>query len=86
MSEPIRFFLLETNGGVGTFVGDVPRAPGEYPYMPFRSVSHYKLGQKLRAGENVRCYYEQNGHRVIFEVAAIPSYGRLHVTEVDDGK
>jgi hypothetical protein len=76
-------FLLVDHGPAGILLDvPVPREPGRWKYMPYRSVWHYELGQRLRAGETPRCVFEADGARVEFTVASIPEYGVLEVTHV----
>ncbi len=70
------------HGPAGVFEGpEYPRKPGVYRYMPYRSESHYALGQALRSGEATRCYYDLDGERVFFSVVAFPE---VHVMELTD--
>jgi hypothetical protein len=83
-SKHTPFYLHETGGTVGTFEEEPPLLPGDYRYMPFRSASHYKFGVLLHAGNTVKCYYDAEDRRIIFQVAAVPAYGHITVTHVDD--
>ncbi|MBO9715152.1 hypothetical protein [Sphingomonas sp.] len=64
---------------VGALKAPLPRADGRAAYMPFRGSGHYQLGVALREGRTPRCFYEEDGPRVTFDVLDIPEYGVLLV-------
>jgi hypothetical protein len=79
-ANTIPFYLLDEETAVGTFAFEGrPHAPGEYAYIPCRSLAHHRLVESLRAGIAVSSWYEVAGKRVVFEVTALVSYGRLQL-------
>ena len=83
MSSRIEFFLFEDDSPVGGFeAAEPPLTAGDYNYMPFRSVGHYRLVERVRAGNAVQCYCNSAQTRVVFVITAIPSYGRISLSPV----
>jgi hypothetical protein len=76
-SEDTQFFFGEDS--VGYFEDQLPSSPGEYRYMPFRGVGHFRLVQALASSGSQRCYYLTAGEKHHFTVARISS---LHVLDV----
>lgn len=75
--SPEKTIFFET-GAVGAFrTFRWPRTPGVYRYMPFRSMPHLRMHERLRSAGSARCYYERAGKRVYFTVNGHPKYGQL---------
>ena len=63
---------------VGLFrYGAHPRAPGHYPYEPYRGPGHYEIATRLKRGLAARCYYDHGNERISFTVRALVGYGML---------
>ena len=54
-----------------------PRAPGTYRYMPYRSLGHLRMHEKLRGMGSARCTCAASEGRMTFLVRACPEYGVL---------
>jgi len=73
-------FMLEGAGAVGYFEeSEYPHCDGRFRYMPYRSHSHYSMGEIRRAGGIPRCYYDTGEIRVSFAVRDCPEYGVLEL-------
>jgi hypothetical protein len=71
-------------GTAGDFLGSsVPRTPGRYPYMPYRSATRHAMGLLLRDGGHPRCTCKADGQCVRFTVRACPEYGILELDELE---
>ena len=69
-------------GRVGYFEEEqYPAADGRYRYMPYRSGSHYAMGQLARKKGRAECNYELDGIKTYFAVVGIPEYGVLELRE-----
>jgi len=74
--------IIFEGGAAGEFLSwGWPNRNGVYKYMPFRSVSHLRLHERLRQTGSAQCYYERAGRKVFFSVVAHPKYGRLQLNE-----
>jgi hypothetical protein len=49
--------------------------------MPYRSLSHYLMGQKLREAGYAECTYVTSEGLVRFKVTGCPEYGRLELSD-----
>jgi len=58
-----------------------PREPGEYRYMPFRSIGHYNLVRALAHGPAV-CRFVSTDDTYEFRVSSRPRYGVLTIENV----
>jgi len=76
-SECKEFFFEEFV--VGHFEHHTPCSPGQYRYMPFRGLAHFRLVQALTSSGSQRCYYVVEGEKRYFTVVTLPSYGILQV-------
>jgi hypothetical protein len=76
-SEHNEFFFEEH--AVGYFEDHCPFSPGQYPYMPFRGLGHFRLVQALASSGSQRCYYVTEGEKHYFTILSIASYGVLQV-------
>jgi plasmid stability protein len=81
MSEPKIEFSYD-KGPVGCFqMSECPQKPGVYPYMPYRSGSHYLMHKNLRETGIAECTYVTNDGLVRFKVTGCPEYGRLELSD-----
>ena len=78
--EKIQFFF--GHQVVGYFEDQPPSSAGEYRYMPFRGLGHYRLGQELGRKGPQYCHYVANGETRYFTVARIPRRYVLEVSEL----
>ena len=65
------FFFGEDS--VGYFESQSPSSPGEYRYMPFRGLGHFRLVQALASSGSQRGYYFAAGEKRYFTVERISS-------------
>jgi len=71
---------------VGYFEDEpLPTKPGNYRYVPYRGVGHYRLMGALKSEGPQRCYYIKDGKKLKFTVQAWVSYGLLQLSEFDSG-
>jgi hypothetical protein len=76
-SERKEFFFEEY--AVGYFEDQPPSSQGQYRYIPFRGLGHYRLVKALASSGSQRCYYLAAGEKRYFTVERIPS---LYILEV----
>jgi len=70
--------IIFDSGAVGEFrTWRWPQRAGIYRYMPFRSVNHLRMGERIREVGSAKCYYERNGQKTFFSVIGSPKYGYL---------
>jgi hypothetical protein len=85
MSEPKLEFCFG-GGPVGFFqTAEFPREPGVYPYMPYRSGSHYRMHQTLRESGSAECSCVTKDGIMQFKVTGCPGYGRLELCDFKPG-
>jgi len=60
-----------------------PHRDGVYKYMPFRSISHLRMHQRLQAVGSARCHYERDGQKVWFSVVGFPKYAHLQLAKFE---
>ena len=60
-----------------------PHRDGVFRYMPFRSVSHLRMHERLREAGSARCYYERDGRKIFFSVVSFPKYGHLQLADFE---
>jgi hypothetical protein len=83
MDTPERGFDFE-GGAAGIFLDDgFPQFPGRYRYMPYRSGSHYRMGQRIQATGSAVCTYDDGGRRVRFTVRSCGEYGLLDLSDFE---
>jgi hypothetical protein len=81
MSDPKWEFEFR-GGGVGYFETETfPREPGVYPYMPYRSRSHYQMFEALAESGFAECTGVSEHGGVRFKVIGSPGYGRLELSD-----
>jgi hypothetical protein len=85
MSDPkLEFFFR--GGRVGVFqIAEFPFEPGVFPYMPYRSGSHYAMHGALRESGFAECSYVTKDGIVRFKVTGHPEYGRLELGDFKPG-
>jgi hypothetical protein len=71
--------------GVGVFQ-ELPASPGLFRYEPYRGPGHYEMQERLKAGENPRCYYDSKGMRISFTVTRCPEYGVLELLDFESSQ
>jgi hypothetical protein len=81
---PRQLVFSFAEGHVGYFEGidAYPVAPGRYRYMPFRSLSHYKLGVECQLAGFARCSFAGPAGVVWFSVRATGEPGVLDVSDL----
>jgi hypothetical protein len=71
-------------GPVGYFeTAAFPQDSGVYPYMPYRSASHYAMHQHLCDAGFADCTYPTPQCIVRFRVLSSPGYGRLELSDFE---
>jgi hypothetical protein len=76
--------IIFDGGAVGEFrTWRWPQCDGVYRYMPFRSVSHLRMHERLEETGSARCHYERDGQQVWFSVVGFPKYGHLQLAEFE---
>jgi hypothetical protein len=76
--------IIFDGGAVGAFqTWRWPQSDGIYKYMPFRSVNHLRMGERIREAGLARCYYERNGRKTFFSVVGRPKYGHLQLADFE---
>jgi len=76
-------FFFEDNA-VGFFAdAELPSGPDIYPYVPYRSLGHYRLRPALEGSGPQRCHFLMDGKERHFRVKSCPAYGRLELTEFE---
>ena len=60
-----------------------PKRDGIYRYMPFRSVNHLRMHERVRESGSARCFYERDGQQIFFSVIGSPKYGHLQLTDFE---
>jgi hypothetical protein len=60
-----------------------PQRDGVYTYMPYRSVSHLRMHERLQQTGSARCHYVRDGRHVWFSVIGFPDYGRLQLAQFE---
>jgi hypothetical protein len=76
-AEHVDFFFGQDV--VGYFANRAPTEKGQYPYMPYRGIGHYRLEQALTSIGPQKCHYVDDGQNRAFTVIEIASYGVLEV-------
>ena len=60
-----------------------PKRDGIYRYMPFRSVNHLRMHERVRESGSARCFYERDGQQIFFSVIGSPKSGHLQLTDFE---
>ena len=65
---------------------ELPSKPGQYRYMPFRSVGHYEFIRALSSGNPQRCHFVVGGAKRHFLVLRLVERGVLEIADVEAPK
>ena len=71
---------------VGCFTSEeMPQVPGTYEYVPYRGPGHYRLGTALTKDGPQQCHFEVRDKKCSFTVVRVIPYGKLELTDVQQG-